>query len=1497
MINLSSFPKISQDLISSAINVDYLLHIKIPNNDVYIATRGQTFDVGNTSVYWEDKDLNISAINEKININSKKIYISNTSITLNNYEVFGSRISDLIGDGFGTMMDLYIKTPSCQSINDCMKMANLKIIRLDHDDKKVKISAEDAAQQGFYIDLPRIDNILNEDETFEFYVDKPVPILYGHLESAPAVVYVDGYIDNVNIYENNSITLLPDNSYLEEGIEILGIKDFGASNLYDGMSSPGFIDSTLLELVNNNIVQISIGGVACSVNCYPYWNTAHDVMKKFKGNTYNGYYPQYEPNKDHIRLMSKYEGEDTLLKNQALWTHTTSKFISKKGIVLGCYSSMPESSSTPAYYFYNEAHEQYYNDNLFFGGSIMGQSQGTLYTRKLIQEDDATGYLPLDFEWWEHKVGVETLSFEPLSGANPYEVIKSDGTTKSYPTDIHFTGRFYLKVFSYSFNIQYHENKARFWMIGYPSGITSNDAFLAEPGASAENIENLASSSDIGFPTEVSGDFKHNYFPNDHNEHFDVNMFKNMTLIHTAVDDDDEYISEGGDNHIFRNMYRLSSASSGDVDTKTYSSYLNPLNSIDSGSWAEGLPDSPFINFVHEKPKESTGLNFNFLNSNEITFYYMWDPYLGLENNTASSSPSAEYRIETNYNNPYLRRTWAESDVFSKDFFLDAKGRVGSDVQDSNYSFVNGVMEVKYEGISPSPTASVEQEGNDHLENLYYLITNKESQRKRVGRESYDLMIMTSHNGELSFLYDIAILDIKQTEDLVLSNELSQTNRISGDDETFDISHSVGWNVNFSANTLGNFYNRLINGVNYNILKGVRLVYGKKNYSYSGSQLIVTSVDILDEPGDEIDNFNLSNGCTEDELYSGDYVGYTTIYFNENNKNNNGYLLEKPAEVLRNLIETELSPSSEPFDTFKFSQALINDKYINFALSVNEVESSRDVIEKMCYQSRMMFRYRARDNKPIIETLKNRYTSSDVVKTIDPENMISFSYSKTKFEDVCIGGCIVRYGKNYTNNSLSKETLKKEFDEQTLSAYKEYYSISDERNHILEVEAPYIQDQPSAIELRDYLFELNKNQHLICKFKLSIRDGLELEPGDVIDFSKDPIKVKPYGTSITSFSAKVDQIIYPYFLITSVSKKATEVSIEAYQLHELDESIAETTLLGDVNLDGQVNYHDRNLLLSYVLGNVALSEQQIANADINGDSNIDIYDVEAIENLDYYDQAPEEEHIDDVFEQLRSRLNPVLETINLDLDQIDIFQNTFYYNLQSDSPFSFTHNSYVDEEPFPEISLNITKVRYIVKRDSTGETVEEFETDAYANGSPTLFDWDISNLINGEQYSVRMKVIAEAVEYGYNGEQRNLESDLSSSFIFIVTDESQSLLIPVLSINGENSLLYVEPNQWLSLSAEDSFFQFSDGSIDTSGGEITNYQFYCVYLYDNTGEGFLTPGNIVFSQNQDSPSMTSMLQSPGRYRCYLWAQSPSGVQYDPLGTTNPRNTVDIQITP
>ena len=642
--------------------------------------------------------------------------------------------------------------------------------------------------------------------------------------------------------------------------------------------------------------------------------------------------------------------------------------------------------------------------------------------------------------------------------------------------------------------------------------------------------------------------------------------------------------------------------------------------------------------------------------------------------------------------------------------------------------------------------------------------------------------------------------------------------------------------------------------------------------------------------------FRDANGCPEIGYGSNDtYYGYTTIYFNEFNKTNDGNVLQKPPEVLRNLIQTEVSPSSDEFDQPKLLQALISNRNIDFSLSINEVESSREIIEKMCSQSRMFFRYRARDSKPIVETLKNTYTNVDVSKTIDPENMLSFSYSKTKFEDLCIGGCLIKYGKNYVNNSFAKETTKKELDDDTLGAYKEYYNISDEKNHILEVEAPYIQDKSSALELRDYLFELNKNQHLTCKFKLSIRDGLELEPGDIIDFLKDPIDVKPYGNSIVGFNTKIDQIVYPYFIITSVSKKESEIDIEVYQLHELNPMGIETTILGDINLDGEVDYRDRDLLLSYIMGQSYLTDQQIANADINQDGVINIFDVSSIEDLEYYNPVAEEEHIDDVFEQLRGRLHQVLETVNLEADEFSNLPDSFYYNTESD-PIIFTgQNSFVAENPYPEISIEITKYIFTVYSEVTQEIVDEFESD------DPQFTWDVSNLSGGQGYRIRLKVEAEAVEYGYHGEQRTLVSDTDDGFLFYfdTPTATDSVFVPVLNINGESENLYTSSQEPLVLSAEDSYFRFQDGSIDEYGGEVTSYWFHCVYLYNNTNQTVgVTAGNILFSDQQESPiyEIPSGLYWAGRYMCFLWAQSPNGVWYSQDGQLAFRpNIVMVQV--
>ena len=49
-------------------------------------------------------------------------------------------------------------------------------------------------------------------------------------------------------------------------------------------------------------------------------------------------------------------------------------------------------------------------------------------------------------------------------------------------------------------------------------------------------------------------------------------------------------------------------------------------------------------------------------------------------------------------------------------------------------------------------------------------------------------------------------------------------------------------------------------------------------------------------------------------------------------------------------------------------------------------------------------------------------------------------------------------------------------------------------------------------------------------------------------------------------------------------------------------------LLGDVDLDGDVDYDDYNLMIEYIKCLITLSELQMKNADINGDGVVDAMD-------------------------------------------------------------------------------------------------------------------------------------------------------------------------------------------------------------------------------------------------------------------------------------------------
>ena len=128
-----------------------------------------------------------------------------------------------------------------------------------------------------------------------------------------------------------------------------------------------------------------------------------------------------------------------------------------------------------------------------------------------------------------------------------------------------------------------------------------------------------------------------------------------------------------------------------------------------------------------------------------------------------------------------------------------------------------------------------------------------------------------------------------------------------------------------------------------------------------------------------------------------------------------------------------------------------------------------------------------------------------------------------------------------------------------MDKYLTEYGVEDSEKYQLEVEAPYINNEATAIKFRDFLFQFYKNTHLTLKLTLALQDGIELEVGDIVAFDKDIGGLKPYGKSIAKTLGAdglagyihIDQQIFPYFLVTSVSKSLSKVDIEIMQMHNL----------------------------------------------------------------------------------------------------------------------------------------------------------------------------------------------------------------------------------------------------------------------------------------------------------------------------------------------------------
>ena len=259
--------------------------------------------------------------------------------------------------------------------------------------------------------------------------------------------------------------------------------------------------------------------------------------------------------------------------------------------------------------------------------------------------------------------------------------------------------------------------------------------------------------------------------------------------------------------------------------------------------------------------------------------------------------------------------------------------------------------------------------------------------------------------------------------------------------------------------------------------------------------------------------------------------------------------ITRPSDIVEDLVKQELHAAT-------LHKKNIEDDGWGFDFSIYEPKKGIDVLADIVSNSNFFYRTNITDGQPSIVGLKSQYSDSDVDKEINVNDLYSYNFSKTPVKDVAIK-CRVKYGFDYVSEELVKVTDDITHDSSVLQDYKARYNAIDDEDFLLEHEAPYIQDEFVANKLRDYLFELNKNQHLKIKFSISLDRVIELEVGDVIgfvDYGGNRVNignVKPFGEDMTSTYTLLDQDTYPYFMITSIKKDLKKSDIECVKLHKL----------------------------------------------------------------------------------------------------------------------------------------------------------------------------------------------------------------------------------------------------------------------------------------------------------------------------------------------------------
>lgn len=361
--------------------------------------------------------------------------------------------------------------------------------------------------------------------------------------------------------------------------------------------------------------------------------------------------------------------------------------------------------------------------------------------------------------------------------------------------------------------------------------------------------------------------------------------------------------------------------------------------------------------------------------------------------------------------------------------------------------------------------------------------------------------------------------------------------------------------------------------------------------------------------------------------------------------NTESTLIENPADIMYHLVEAELGVR-DITDIENLDKIRADNTDINLAFSVKENVNSKQLLENIAKNTRLFPRF-STSGEFSFSSINKTYGSFD--EEIKQEDIINFQFTRTPSENIYTL-VNVKYKKDYAEDEYTRETgycdgydffgnsengaeVYKKDDQGNYKWDSNGYDYSflgiEREDNILEFESDFIRTYESAVNLRNYLYLLNCNQHTIVKCTIPLK-YIKLQVGDVIKFDKLNNNVKAFGEDYTIPNTRNGQEIYPFFIITSLTKSSKDIKVECMQLHNLTPnfsaglgSLTRRSELGisafesetDINPNEHLTLADKNILED-LIGGIDVSKittNQKLSADISNDGSIDQADLNQFE--------------------------------------------------------------------------------------------------------------------------------------------------------------------------------------------------------------------------------------------------------------------------------------------